>query len=629
MVHIKIYPSNHKIELVNEAKFDTDINIPLAYINMDYAKYEMNTSINEDFLKNDINKNVQLTPLLPEQEINPESFIFNKYEERVDIKDMCKRKNNKYYLNPVYSYCPYNFSYDVTIKKNMQFSSSAIYNISVACIDDADSLDLSARLSKILLTPIDSTDPVRFNEGKSIDSLVNVKYDEVDFVFMETVDGKVLDDISRQEANIANLLDKNVNVWVGCDIHHLYKYQDSNLGESTFTNIGSFKDFELKRAMISNEKIISSDVYINLDRPDLRKQENVNIYNIFKTSLSPILILEHKGKGFEIISHNDVLKYPERYKNLIQETLLYVYLMSYKRSRRVDEWITSSVPDYEVINNKIYSKNKFIAHDSFNDLFKLTDSSYQVYHVNIYDNSNNELPVDKSDLSSYPQISYIDIINNKLVFKMEQEGQLYKEILKPTGWVSVYSNGKIYYLDQIYYHVESNITDKLFFIEHNNDLIVKLYPFKSSKNDIDLKTNLELEIKGFKTEVNGILRAINDIYIIYLNKDNMKLEYESINRYEAEKNHVEIARVEIKQSIDNTYVMDMRQLGGGLPEDAPIIDYNLLDIGNANGRPYRKSNTLIVKMPKKYEPYKDQITKAIEKYKVGEDYPIVFFEDEE
>jgi hypothetical protein len=72
----------------------------------------------------------------------------------------------------------------------------------------------------------------------------------------------------------------------------------------------------------------------------------------------------------------------------------------------------------------------------------------------------------------------------------------------------------------------------------------------------------------------------------------------------------------------------MRQLGGGLIEEAKD-DYDLLDIGHSNGRPYRKSNTLIITMPKKYEQYKDKILQALDKYKVGEDYPVLFFEDEE
>ena len=72
----------------------------------------------------------------------------------------------------------------------------------------------------------------------------------------------------------------------------------------------------------------------------------------------------------------------------------------------------------------------------------------------------------------------------------------------------------------------------------------------------------------------------------------------------------------------------MRQLGGGLRTDVKA-DYNLLDIGHINGRPYRQANTLIVTMPKKYESHKQQILDALEKYKVGESYSVVFFEDNE
>ena len=41
MAPIKIYPSKHKIEIINESTFDTDLNIPLAYVNLDYAKYDI------------------------------------------------------------------------------------------------------------------------------------------------------------------------------------------------------------------------------------------------------------------------------------------------------------------------------------------------------------------------------------------------------------------------------------------------------------------------------------------------------------------------------------------------------------------------------------------------------------
>jgi hypothetical protein len=72
----------------------------------------------------------------------------------------------------------------------------------------------------------------------------------------------------------------------------------------------------------------------------------------------------------------------------------------------------------------------------------------------------------------------------------------------------------------------------------------------------------------------------------------------------------------------------MRLKGGGLPEDMPD-NFNLLDIGHIYGRPYRQANTLIITLPKRYEQYKQEILDVINKYRVAEDYPILFFEDEE
>ena len=43
--------SDYEIELINGFKFDTDLNIPLAYVNLDYTKYKINKIFEQDFLK--------------------------------------------------------------------------------------------------------------------------------------------------------------------------------------------------------------------------------------------------------------------------------------------------------------------------------------------------------------------------------------------------------------------------------------------------------------------------------------------------------------------------------------------------------------------------------------------------
>jgi hypothetical protein len=400
------------------------------------------------------------------------------------------------------------------------------------------------------------------------------------------------------------------------------------MGYMTFGTSGMFQDFELKRSLLSTNTSIKSKNYFNLNRSEYINQPGKNIYNLFTDRLSPVLIVEHIGKGFEIISHNDVLQNPENYKDLIFEVMMYVYLISYKRSRTVNEWITYTIPDYEVINNVLYTKKNFSSSYTLNDLLNITNGDYSIYNINIYDN-NSELPMLDYDLTNtIDDIEFVDVINNRIVFNMKNNNGIYTEVEKPTGWVSVYMNGKIYYMEQLFYYIESDITHKLFTIEKDNELLIKLYPFKSSKHNINLTVDLNVTIENIKTDSNGIMRIINEIYIVFLDLNDYSLHYLIDSEYEEKENIIKIAEIDVRQAIDNTFLTDMRQLGGGLSKEAKN-DYDLLDIGHIDGRPYRKSNTLIIKMPKKYEQYKDKILAALDKYKVGEDYPVLFFEDEE
>ena len=646
MVQIKIYPAKHTkdrsmlnkpIQIINEARFDSDLNVPLCYINLDYSKYNLIQTIQPDFLKADANKNISMTPILP-GEIIPDTsrFVFNKFEEQVDASGLYKKIGNEFYFTPTYEFVPYNFSYSVTIKRNMTYHISNKYNINIGCFDDADSYDLSSRLSEILVNPADRKlvpPNISINNNKeNLYSFANWENESnLDFMFFETHDGKYADENKTQEINISEFLDKNINVWIGCDTHHQYRHKNEELGYSTFNQIGAFKEFELKRSLLSTNTFIKSNVYFNLNRAEYINQTGKNIYNLFVGELSPVLIIEHIGKGFEIISHNDVLKNPKEYKDLIYEVMMYVYLISYKKSKRVDEWITYSIPDYEVINGNLYAKSTFSAHQSLNEILNEASPEYSVYQIDFYNkNKANELPIPDQDLIEYEAVSCTDISNNRLIFKLEKTGQgIYNEMEKPANWVSVYKDGKIYYMDRIYYYIESDITNKIFVVEKDNDLLIKLYPFKSSKYNINIKTDKNVSIKDFKTDVNGIIRAINEEYIIYYHLKEDKLLFSLKDNYEEDNvDYIKIMDLKIEQEVDNTFLSDMRQLGGGLIKEAKD-DYDLLDIGHINGRPYRQSNTLIITMPKKYEPYKDKIQAAINKYKVAEDYLVLFFEDEE
>jgi hypothetical protein len=70
---------------------------------------------------------------------------------------------------------------------------------------------------------------------------------------------------------------------------------------------------------------------------------------------------------------------------------------------------------------------------------------------------------------------------------------------------------------------------------------------------------------------------------------------------------------------------DMRVLGGGLPEDQDP-NFNLLDIGHIDGRPYRIGSSMIITLPKRLEPYREIIEATVSRHVTSGDYPIILFE---
>lgn len=91
---MKIYPCNHEIKTVTDSYVDTDLNIPLSYVTIDYSKYKIEKKINEYF--NTDKKNI----VLPNETFDYNVKIFNKYNEEINNDSILKTKNDKYIYSP-------------------------------------------------------------------------------------------------------------------------------------------------------------------------------------------------------------------------------------------------------------------------------------------------------------------------------------------------------------------------------------------------------------------------------------------------------------------------------------------------------------------------------------------------
>ena len=616
---MKIYPCNHNVKVVTDNYIDTDLNVPLSYITVDYSKYKIDKEVDENF--NTDKKNI----VLPGTEFNNGNIkIFNQYNEEVDTKNLLKIKNDKYIYSPnnQIEFEPKKFLWKATIKKNQEYKISNSYNINLS----ASNTNLAERMSLIFSNPSERgllPPNIKINNNEvSENTFINSTMNDVDFAFVETPSCVYYDD-SDEKINIYDYLDYNTNLWMFC--RDARGFNDSFALLTTQDNY----TFELKAPVIHSDVSITGKSYFDLGLTIA--PEGTILHKIFTEDLAtPILILEYINKGFVIISHFEMTRNIEQYKDIIYEVLMYVYLRSYKTSEYKKEWIATKIPDYEIVGGTLKAKKNFTSNVNLAKLFKISSGDYNITKIDMLtDNTQKQAQTD-NDLSS--GISFIKCIgsnNDRLMFDTDIDRGLdgYAEPEKPVGWISIYNNGRIYYLSELHYLIETNIEDLIYLIENDSDLSIRIYGFKSSSLGINIENSTNLTIPFIKADNDSINRIREQEYVIYLL--NNHIEYCFAEDYDSSiDNQYILFKIIVGQTDDSINAYDIRQLGGGLPESEPD-NYNLFDIGHINGRPYREAGTMIITLPKKYEQYKDLIESTINKWKVAESYAVIYYEDKE
>lgn len=212
---MKIYPSTHNIKSVVDSHIDLDLNIPLAYIELDYSKYNIDKKIKEV-----ANKEMKQEVIYNQCFDNADIKLFNKYNEEVNIDNLLTRVGDKYYYRPKESitFKPQTFYYNAVIKKSLNYKISNEYNINIACVDDPDSLDLSDRLSIGFSNPSERSivPPNIIINNNRMDSktFTDMSIEDCDFLFIESSEGIYYDEImdDRVEINKDLFLENNASI---------------------------------------------------------------------------------------------------------------------------------------------------------------------------------------------------------------------------------------------------------------------------------------------------------------------------------------------------------------------------------------------------------------------------------
>jgi hypothetical protein len=591
---MRIYPGRHQIQQVDKVNLNTDI--PLAFIDTNYKDYVVNILPKFSSDKMDV--------VVPYSEFaSLDVCLFDKNRNLLNNTSLLQRDRDKYYYVPqkAVTFNPQRFNYSVVGKRCMTYRMDKQYNIKVGCIDN-ETLDFSKLLIKVFGDAADrQLCPQNIavnNKDISVQSLSNSSIAQNDFVFMRSTDGN-LDKYTGKPIDINQFVNNHTNLWISVDTFPYTLLQTSTKPE-----------LKLSSPVLYNDLTLPDKIF---DLSAVTKKDEITIHNIFNDTYSTVLIQQYKDKGFVIITPAGFLDNINTNVKLFYEILMYVYLQSYCVSDTINDWIADTVPDFIAMNNKLIQKDKFTSSMEYYRLLDLSSEEVNLVGVNITPDN----------------VKFSGLSNNYIVFRKDISGTnaQYSDPGKPAGAISVFTPRQniIYYQDFVY-NIEDNIQEKISWEFDNNNLIFSIKPFVNTLNDINITLESNLSYRLFKV-IDYKEQKITEAIVYLVCKENI-LNLISKETYK-DTDGIIIAEIQITQSDNISQIYDMRQRGGGYPDNTNPSVSCLMDIGNMSGSAYRKAGTFVITLPKRLQKYEELITKVIDKHMVAEELPIILFEDKE
>jgi len=576
---MKIYLPNHKIAAV---PFVSPQEIPIAYVDTKDVEYKVKFSIEEDFAED------SSSIMRPYQVVESENIIlFDKDKNIIKNSGFRRRGNTVLYEPPgAREFSPSTFTCNAFIKRRATYSSEKLYDIKIGTAEKDTKIPLASKLISIFgnaykkgLCPPN----IKVNGGAiSRESMIDAANDNADFVFVETSDGTNFSGL-----NINTLLDKNINVWIS----------SSQWGQSpgdpprTLVQEGSMNSFYVNtpRKKISKYRFTTQE-----------KIESLKDNCSYSFPYEDVMLIEKKNKGFVVVTPSDFIENCGDNVKVIYDVLCYIYFNAYKKSRKISSWITNEPVDFAAYSyQKIEALHKTILLDNLIDNSALNDN-YKLLGISVQPS----------------EVKYIGIGPNKeLLFRKTDKISVDQKKNDDDISYLTSKNTIVFYgkLDAYNTKTRVNLASK----KTKNGLSVVIQSVINSDKSIWIDEEVILDIP--------------DIRLIWFicaksGTTNIPSSFTLIEQseYSLSKHGHKIAEARVETD-RNTKIVDTRVYGGGLPAKEKD-DYDLIDIGNVYGRPYRLGSTLIIRLPKRLKPHENKIKQAVLKHIAAGEYPIFVFE---
>ena len=679
---MRIYPGNHVIEA--DCEQTTQSTLQLSYFKKVERDITPVIKLEEEFCRK------KETRIYPYQQFKSDSLLFlDDINKVIEGKEILRFSDGIYYYVPKDSieFGTASFSYKILLQKNDSFKNNLKYDISFKCLTDTDGY--ASRLFSVFSSSnTDKPSNLFFNNNDhSLYSMLvdSGKEEKIDYILADYKDfigaekefleeklaahtnlwlvdesfdgalGPVFDDsIEITEENLSLDTDtlwtiKNylggsgdLRVWYNGqelerkkDFEEVYYDAEKKIAKISVGEIPTNLLLLYRRPEMKAGDIISYQIKRNREEYTLTKSsiykdkeflfhgaeyvrfnkdiietifpQTVYYYSNMFVDNSPVAVLHKPNEGFIILSHSSIINYSEETFRLIFEIIAHTFFQSYFETKTRRQYITDEPIDYYLKTNAGFNEyhprinlDKILFEDGYN-----SQIAYSIEEVDAKLNlKGNE-----------DRIRYLGLDKfNNLLFRKT----IKTDPIKEAGKVSVFTvNDTVINFDKdrsVIRLVEEIPRIGYQYMDNRSEITVA--PLFSSGRCVDIRYTSKIA----KDDNNRHLMLNTDYWLYYdAVEKSFKLSRDSIER---DKEKIVVARINLS-SKNSLNCGDIRQLGGG---DISSSNYKMVDSSSIKGRPYRVGSTMIIKLPKRFNTYKDILEREIKKHMASGDYPILIFE---
>lgn len=584
---MKIYPGRHKVRLKDQISVNT---MPLAYVFNDDQDRVLDITIEPEFAKP-----YEEALLYPYQTLNTDNILlFNRNNRPVFNQiDYLKKIDNTWTILPQYAkeFYPKQFKYEVLVERDDIYRTDAIYNIDLCfTFDTIDRTRIGQALASLIA-----------NKGKERRYPSNIIINGGDVTLTTLVNLMELQEncdllCDKAEnftaADIEEKLNKHINLWLYDDSFGNAIDNETDNGSYTVMNHQVF-------ASGSGTLKPTVNGYANF-KEDVSWEilEEISLTEVpFFTGNVPIRIYKKEKGGFLILSHTSFLENlntswnDSSHLRLFFELLVYVYLHGYYKTEKRTTWITDEPIDYYINTNKAYN----ICHPKIELKRILAEEGYDIRHrYRIVDVMITGIEEEPFNIFYIRQNRF-----GELIFKKESD-ETAKDPAKGNN-ILIYT------------------VHKSLLLCSPEDIVAKLIETGVKVRIID---EYHIGVSAMRSSKYNIFTE--EEQVLYIDQVG---EYDIVcrdNTFYLAGPGIKVAHISVKINTDVAY-KDIRKMGGG--EASAIPNYEMIDTGNRYGRPYRYGCPIIIRLPSRFKPMKEQIRSEVEKHIASGDYPIILYEE--